>query len=68
MDYMKRIRCASNSYYNLGLERARIRDLSGAVECLKRSLHLNKYNTDARNLLGLIYYEIGEVSDALRCV
>ena len=65
MDYMKRIRCASNSYYNLGLERARIRDLSGAVECLKRSLHLNKYNTDARNLLGLIYYEIGEVSDAL---
>ena len=27
MDYMKRIRCASNSYYNLGLERARIRDL-----------------------------------------
>ena len=26
---------------------------------------LNKYHIDARNLLGLIYYEMGEVSDAL---
>ena len=26
---------------------------------------LNKYHIDGRNLLGLIYYEMGEVSDAL---
>ena len=32
---------------------------------LKKSLHFSKYQTDARNLLGLIYYENGEVADAL---
>lgn len=55
----------ANSFYNLGLEKARVRDLSGAAESLKKSLHFNKYQTDARNLLGLIYYENGEVADAL---
>lgn len=65
MDQMKRIRLASNSFYNIGLERAKIRDLTGAVTYLQRCLNLNKYHTEARNLLGLIYYEMGEVSDAL---
>ena len=51
--------------YNLGLEKAQIRDLTGAAEALKKSLHFNKYQTDARNLLGLIYYEMGEVSEAI---
>lgn len=65
MDYMQKIQYASNSYYNRGLELARERDLSGASECLKRALQLNKYHTNARNLLGLIFYEMGETSDAL---
>lgn len=65
MDYERKTRVIANSYYNMGLERARLRDLSGAAECLKKSLHFNKYMTDARNLLGLIYYEVGEVGDAL---
>ncbi|WP_031557753.1 tetratricopeptide repeat protein [Lachnospira multipara] len=56
---------ASNAYYNLGLEKARVRDLSGAVETLKISLMINKYNTNARNLLGLVYCEMGEVVEAL---
>lgn len=59
MDYVRKTRVIANSYYNMGLERARLRDLSGAAECLKKSLHFNKYQTDARNLLGLIYYESG---------
>lgn len=50
----------SNYYYNLGLDRARIRDLTGAEEVLKLSLKYNKKNIMARNLLGLIYYETGE--------
>lgn len=50
----------SNYYYNLGLDRARIRDLTGAEEVLKLSLRYNKKNISARNLLGLIYYETGE--------
>ena len=55
----------SNTYYNLGLEKAKVRDLSGAVIVLKKSLQLNKENVEARNLLGLIYDEIGETSLAL---
>lgn len=65
MDYGRKNQQIANSFYNLGLEKARIRDLSGAAQCLKKSLHFNKYQTDARNLLGLIYYENGEVADAL---
>ena len=55
----------SNSYYNRGLSKAKVRDMSGAISDLKKSLKLNKHNTQARNLLGLIYYELGEVVDAL---
>ncbi|MFR4438789.1 MAG: tetratricopeptide repeat protein [Hungatella sp.] len=65
MDYVKKSRQIANSYYNLGLEKAAIRDLTGAALCLKKSVRFYKYHTDARNLLGLIYYEIGEVAEAL---
>lgn len=56
---------ASNSHYNQGLEKARVRDLTGAVTALKTSLSLNKKNIKARNLLGLVYYEMGELAMAL---
>ena len=65
MDIAAKNRQIANSYYNLGLEKAKVRDRSGAAQCLKKSLHFSKYQTDARNLLGLIYYENGEVADAL---
>lgn len=55
----------SNSYYNMGLSKAKVRDLTGAVFILKKSLEINKRNTDARNLLGLIYFEMGEIVAAL---
>lgn len=55
----------SNIYYNNALEQAKIRDLTGAIHSLKQSLQFNKLNTNARNLLGLIYFEIGEVVSAL---
>ena len=54
----------SNIYYNKGLEQARVRDLSGAIRSLKQSLEFNKLNTNARNLLGLIYFEEGEIGRA----
>ena len=56
---------SSNACYNEALQRASVRDLSGAIDSLKRSLRFNKLNIDARNLLGLIYYEMGEVEGAL---
>lgn len=55
----------SNSFYNMGLEKAKVRDLSGAVFVLQKSLRFNKENTNARNLLGLVYYEMGEIVAAL---
>ena len=61
----KKIIYTSNRLYNDGLEKARVRDLSGAIVSLKESLWCNKYNTDARNLLGLVYYEMGEMVAAL---
>ena len=58
----KKIIFASNAYYNEGLKKAEVRDLSGAIDSLKTSLRFYKMNTDARNLLGLVYFEMGERS------
>ena len=63
-DYWKII-SLSNIYYNKALGQAKIRDLTGAVSSLKQSLQFNKLNTNARNLLGLIYFETGEIVSAL---
>ena len=59
------ILASSNTLYNTGLEQAQVRDLSGAIVSLKKSLKYNKYNTQARNLLGLVYFETGEAVAAL---
>ena len=55
----------SNQYYNDGLEQAQVKNMSGAIVSLRKSLKFYKYNIDARNLLGLVYYEIGETVAAL---
>lgn len=61
----KKVDYLSRQYYNQGLEKASVRDLSGAISCLKQSLLYNKHNIQARNLLGLVYFETGEVVAAL---
>lgn len=61
----KKIMYVSNMFYNEGLERAGVRDLSGAINSLRQSLKFNKNNVEARNLLGLVYFEMGEVVAAL---
>ena len=65
MDMEKRALLLSNRFYNRGLDKAQIRDLSGAVEMLRQSLQFNKKNIMARNLLGLVYFEMGEAVAAL---
>lgn len=55
----------SKLYYNLGLEKAKIRDLSGAADVLRQSIRLDKDHINARNLLGLVYFEMGETVMAL---
>lgn len=61
----KKILYISNRFYNEGLERANVRDLTGAITSLRQSLKFNKNNVEARNLLGLVYFETGEVVAAL---
>lgn len=61
----KKIMYISNMYYNDGLQKANVRDLSGAVTSLRQSLKFNKNNIEARNLLGLVYFERGQVAAAL---
>lgn len=61
----KKVLKLSNTYYNIGLAKAQIRDLSGAADLLRRSIKFNKKNTNARNLLGLVYFEMGEAVQAM---
>ncbi len=61
----KKVMYISNRFYNDGLESAKVRDLSGAVTSLRQCLKFNKNNIEARNLLGLVYFETGEVVAAL---
>ena len=61
----KKVLKISNNFYNEGLEKAGVRDLSGAIQSLRQSLKFNKNNVEARNLLGLVYFETGEVVAAL---
>lgn len=65
MEYTKKLAYQSNQWYNDGLKKAKIRDLSGAIISLKKSLLYNRDNIAARNLLGLVYYGKGEVTEAL---
>jgi tetratricopeptide (TPR) repeat protein len=56
----------SDSLYNKGLALVKNSDLTGAIECLSKSVGINKNNIRARNLLGLALFEVGHVGDALK--
>lgn len=61
----KRIMYVANRFYNDGLNKASVRDLSGAIVSLRQALKFNKNHVEARNLLGLVYFEMGETVAAL---
>lgn len=65
MEYTTKLVYQSNYWYNDGLKKANIRDMSGAITSLRRSLQYNRSNIAARNLLGLVYYGRGDVVEAL---
>lgn len=60
------ILASSARCYNEGLELAKVRNLTGAANKLTAALRFDKMNTDARNLLGLVYFETGETVLAIR--
>lgn len=65
-EYIKKACNTADYYYNIGLSKASVRDLYGAKEFLEKALFYNKYHIDARNLLGLVNFETGEVVEALK--
>ncbi|MDF1616674.1 tetratricopeptide repeat protein [Petrocella sp. FN5] len=60
IEIYEKISIESKKLYNLGLKKVEIRDLSGAIDLLNKSIKFDKKNINARNLLGLVYLEIGE--------
>ncbi len=52
--------------YNKGLTQAQGRCLSGAIDTLTMCVFLQKDHIDALNLLGLVYWELGEVGQAIK--
>lgn len=56
----------SHVYYNRGLKATDAGALTNAIEALEASLNINKRNISARNLLGLCYYAMGRIGEALR--
>lgn len=64
--WAKKCYLKSESYYIQAFKAAKLRNLTKAKELLKKSICLNKYHIQSRNLLGLIYYEMGEVGLALK--
>lgn len=65
-DWVNEIWHKSAFYYNRGYEAAKIRNLTLATKYLNKALVLNKYHIEARNLLGLVYFEVGKIGAALK--
>ncbi|MCR5784694.1 MAG: tetratricopeptide repeat protein [Eubacterium sp.] len=61
----KKLIASSNHLYNEGIFAASERRMYDAEERLNKALRINKHNIDARNLLGLVYYESGEYAKAI---
>ncbi len=66
MTTLNKLKGLSNYYYNEGLNRARVHNITGAIESLQKSLDYYKGNIEARNLLGLCYYQVGESVHAMK--
>lgn len=62
----KKIIYNADHLYNMGLEKANQRDLTAARNYLRQAVQFYKEHTQARNLLGLVYYEMGEPAQAIR--
>ena len=55
MDYKQKLEYQSNYWYNDGLKKAQIRDLSGAIVSLKRSLQFNRENIEESSRTCLLW-------------
>ncbi len=56
----------SQYYYQKGFEKVENRQLSEAIPYLKKAIFYNKYDIKAKNVLGLVYFECGQIGEALK--
>ena len=63
---LNKARTSSLKQYNKGVSAAKEGDYSRAISLLNQCILFDKRNHVARNLLGIAYFEVGMVSDALR--
>ena len=64
-DYLIKIYNLSVRYYNRGIILAKEGKYTEAVHSLRKSVALKKDNIQAQNLLGLVYYQLGRVTDGI---
>ncbi|MGL6173071.1 MAG: hypothetical protein ACRC1P_00470, partial [Cellulosilyticaceae bacterium] len=60
------IYCKSEVYYTKGYVCTTKGNLSQAKKYLRKAIYLNKYQIEARNLLGVIEFECGNIGEALK--
>lgn len=63
---LNKARTASLKLYNKGVIFAKDGDYSRAIDALNRCILFDKRNYVARNLLGIVYFEVGMPFDALK--
>ena len=61
-----KLKTTSEQYYRSGLSKADAGDLSRAANDLKKAIRYDKYHEGARNLLGLIEFQRGELGEAMK--
>ncbi len=66
LEWVRKVHENSRHYYVKGYYEAEGRNLTAAATYLKKAIYFNKYNIDSRNLLGLVYFEMGEIGCALK--
>jgi Tfp pilus assembly protein PilF len=66
IEIYKKSKAISIKLYNKALTMANSQDISSAIENLNKSVEFDKTNYVSRNLLGLLYFEVGEIGNALK--
>lgn len=66
MQIQQKIKATSQHLYRSGLSKAGAGDLSRAVDDLEKAVRYDKHNEKARNLLGLVQFQRGELGEAMK--
>lgn len=66
LKWLRDIAKKSEKAYTLGYQYAKTRNLSMSKAMLLRAVAFNKHNIQARNLLGLVLFELGDIGEALK--